>query len=48
MLLAFGLHFEFYSQRVVLGTEKDHTYAGVHQHTVFVILDEVQNKLETQ
>lgn len=26
---------------------EDHTYAEVHCHTVFVTLEEVQNKLET-
>lgn len=47
MFLASGQHYEFYSQRVCLGTEEDHTYAEVHCHTVFVTLEEVQNKLET-
>lgn len=30
-----------------LALKEDHTYAEVHCHTVFVTLDEVQNKLET-
>lgn len=47
MFLATGQHYEFYSQRVCLGTAEDHTYSEVHCHTVFVTLEEVQNKLET-
>lgn len=46
MFLASGQHYEFYSQTVFLGMEEDHTYAEVLCHTVFVTLDEVQNKLE--
>lgn len=47
MFLASGQHCEFYSQRVCLGTEEDHTYAEVRCHTVFVTLEKVQYKLET-
>lgn len=46
MFLASGQHYKFYSQRVFLGVDEDHTYAEVHCHTVFVMLEEVQNKLE--
>lgn len=47
MFLASGQHYEFYSQRVWLGTEEDHTYAEVRCHAGFVTLEAVQNKLET-